>query len=373
MATLTSFGQEVAKHLDQAQLDHLSQIHSNDEYLESDDPLFETLLNILIGEVSPEDWNHNTAGVRDDPGEYIDYVMDNMFKGDKSKWWEGGESAQLSHLISIIDEDNLSNVAKKQNAEKANIADIRKKLQTTRTIRTVKSENPEEPDRTTITIDDPKSNTKAVEKISADPRIATTTTITTKQVGGDFNKELDHVLADVDTGTIVPESEEDNSKEINEDLNANDLENLVNGTIFVDKHQSKLGEDKDVIVLAMEVKNGDAANDLMTFIERGYTDVIDADSISSENIDGDYVVFVEFERKETFKDVLSEMLGGVEKLTGINEWAFKHYKSSRTLTMEELHETLPVTPEAYDAFLAKEKNIRDQLEQLKINARVPMK
>ena len=40
---------------------------------------FETLLGILITEVSPEDWNHNTAGVRDDPGEYIDYVMENMF------------------------------------------------------------------------------------------------------------------------------------------------------------------------------------------------------------------------------------------------------------------------------------------------------
>jgi len=110
----------------------------------------------------------------------------------------------------------------------------------------------------------------------------------------------------------------------------------------------------------------------MTFIERGYTDVIDADHISSENIDGDFVGFVEFERKETFKDVLSEMLDGVERLSGVDNWSFKHYKSNRTLTMEELHETLPVTPEAYDAFLAKEKNIRDQLEQLKINARVPM-
>ena len=159
---------------------------------------------------------------------------------------------------------------------------------------------------------------------------------------------------------------------INEDLKSLDLENLVNDTIFVDKHKSKLGEDKDVIVLAMEVKNNDAAKDLMTFIERGYTDVIDADHISSENIDGDFVVFVEFERKETFKDVLSEMLDGVERLSGVDNWSFKHYKSNRTLTMEELHETLPVTPEAYDAFLAKEKNIRDQLEQLKINARVPM-
>jgi hypothetical protein len=152
-----------------------------------------------------------------------------------------------------------------------------------------------------------------------------------------------------------------------------DLASLINSRIFVDKHKSKLGEDKDVIVLAMEVKNSDAAKDLMTFIERGYTDVIDADNINSENIDGDFMVFVEFERKETFKDVLSEMLEGVERLTGIDDWTFKHYKSSKTLTMEELHGRLPITPEEYDSFLSKEQNIRDQLQQLKINARVPMK
>ena len=73
------------------------------------------------------------------------------------------------------------------------------------------------------------------------------------------------------------------------------------------------------------------------------------------------------------KNVLSEMLGGVEKLTGINDWSFNHYKSSKTLTMEELHERLPITPEDYDSFLSKEQNIKDQLQQLKINARVPMK
>ena len=342
-----------------------------------------------------------------------------------------------------IAEDNLSNVGKKQKAEIADIAKIRKDLQTTKTIVTKKSEDPTEVDTTTVTIVDPKSDTKAVEKLSADPTVPTTTTITTKEVGGDFDNELDHVLADVDTGSVVPESKVEEAykkgrprrkgnwpgrgriqeeagdnrdrllelvvagqldpmmaltmcakwmtndevgemldanelserfiENINEDLKPMDLENLINGTISVDKHTSKLGEDKDVIVLAMEVKNNDAANDLMTFIERGYTDVIDADSISSENIDGDYMVFVEFERKDTFKNVLSEMLGGVEKLTGINDWSFKHYKSSRTLTMEELHEKLPITPEDYDAFLANEQSIKDQLQKLRISARVPMK
>ena len=252
-------------------------------------------------------------------------------------------------------EDNLSNVAKKKIKEKANIAKIRDNLRPTK--KTVTKRVDGEPDITTITTNDPKSNTTARKVISADPTIPVTDTITTQEIGGDFSSDLTHL----------------GESPINEDLNALDLADLVNSTIFVDKHKSKLGEDKDVIVLAMEVKNNDAAKDLMSFVERGYTDVIDADNISSENIDGDYVLFIEFERKDTFKDVLSEMLTGVEKLTGIDNWSFKHYKSSKTLTMEELHNTLPVTPEQYDSFLAKEQNIKDQLQQLRINARVPMK
>ena len=257
--------------------------------------------------------------------------------------------------LNKITEDNLSNVAKKKRAEKADIAKIRNDLQTTK--KTVTKRVDGEPDTTTVTITNPETNTTAKKVISADPLVPVTDTITTQEIGGDFSSDLTHL----------------GEESLNEDLKSLDLENLVNDTIFVDKHKSKLGEDKDVIVLAMEVKNNDAAKDLMSFIERGYTDVIDADHISSENIDGDYIVFVEFERKDTFKDVLSEMLGGVERLTGIDNWSFKHYKSNRTLTMEELHNTLPITPEQYDSFLAKEKNIKDQLQQLKINARVPMK
>jgi len=258
-------------------------------------------------------------------------------------------------------EDNLSNVAKKQNENKVDVAQIRANIAPEPSRTVVTKEIDGHPTETVITTKDPETDTKAVKKISADPSEPITNTITTTEVGADVLVKYSDDLTHMD------------ESQINEDLHAMDLESLVNGTITVDKHKSKLGEDKEVIVLAMEVKNNDAAKDLMTFIERGYSDVIDADHISSENIDGDYVVFVEFERKDTFKNVLSEMLSGVERLTGIDEWSFKHYKSNRTLTMEELHERLPVTPDQYDSFLEKEKNIKDQLQQLKINARVPMK
>jgi len=340
---LTSFGNIVAKELTPYELKILATTHEGGGYVEHGEPLFDKLLDIFL-EISPEDFNK----IGDDPSEYIDFQVDEMFQGDEPKWWAGGESEE-------VHENSLNNVVRAQRSKKADVEKIRADLQQTRTVVTkeIEGEAPE----TIITTKDPESNTTARKVISADPTKPVAKTVTTKEVGGNYSDELSHF----------------GESQINEDLQPMDLESLINSRIYIDKHKSKLGEDKDVIVLAMEVKNGAAAKDLMTFIERGYTDVIDADNINSENIDGDFMVFVEFERKETFKDVLSEMLDGVEKLTGINEWSFKHYKSNRTLTMEELHSTLPITAEEYDSFLAKEQNIKDQLQQLKINARVPMK
>ena len=340
---LTSFGNIVAKELTPYELKILATTHEGGGYVEHGEPLFDKLLDIFL-EISPEDFNK----IGDDPSEYIDFQVDEMFQGDEPKWWAGGESEE-------VHENSLNNVVRAQRSKKADVEKIRADLQQTRTVVTkeIEGEAPE----TIITTKDPESNTTARKVISADPTKPVAKTVTTKEVGGNYSDELSHF----------------GESQINEDLQPMDLESLINSRIYIDKHKSKLGEDKDVIVLAMEVKNGAAAKDLMTFIERGYTDVIDADNINSENIDGDFMVFVEFERKETFKDVLSEMLDGVEKLTGINEWSFKHYKSNRTLTMEELHSTLPITAEEYDSFLAKEQNIKDQLQQLRINARVPMK
>jgi len=161
--------------------------------------------------------------------------------------------------------------------------------------------------------------------------------------------------------------------QLNEDLGALDLEGLVNSIIRIDKHKSKVGDDRDIIVMAFYVKSDGAANDLVAFLEKGYTEIIDADDVSSENIDGDFVVFVESERNPAFPNMIAEVLEGIEKLTGIENWQFKLYKSEKTLSFQDLADKLPLSPEEYDSFIEKQKNILQQLEQLKINAHIPFK
>lgn len=98
-------------------------------------------------------------------------------------------------------------------------------------------------------------------------------------------------------------------------LRPNDLEGLVLKEIGIDEFQSKLGEDRDVVVIAIPVKEESAAHDLGDFIERGPFDVWDVDVSPAPGADGNYVVFVELERSHLMWGVLKDMLEHIERIT----------------------------------------------------------
>jgi hypothetical protein len=59
-------------------------------------------------------------------------------------------------------------------------------------------------------------------------------------------------------------------RNLNEGLRSGDLESYVSELFTVDQYRSKMGEDKDVIVLGFRVREKNPAIDMMEFIERGY-------------------------------------------------------------------------------------------------------
>lgn len=146
--------------------------------------------------------------------------------------------------------------------------------------------------------------------------------------------------------------------QLNEGLKAKDLEHFVNDTFLVDTYKSKMGEDKDVSVISFKVKDRLPALDLMEFIERGYGFVLDADISSGEEADGKYSVFVEIERDYKLAERIEEIIKGVTKLTGIDDWRFRYHKEwqGKNYSMEAISETVPSTPEAYISFLQESRN-----------------
>jgi hypothetical protein len=137
---------------------------------------------------------------------------------------------------------------------------------------------------------------------------------------------------------------------ITESLKANDLRHFVNKVFTIDSFKSKIGDDIDVVVLCFEVDDEDPAKDLENFIEMGYDFVLDADVSPGETDDGNYKVFVEIERGRHAAEQVREILDGVEKLSGINDFRFRYFKSfkSQDATEENLALAIPTNKEAYE-------------------------
>lgn len=147
-----------------------------------------------------------------------------------------------------------------------------------------------------------------------------------------------------------------NSKKIiQEGLRGKDLQDLVYPIFEVDTFRSKMGEDKDVCVLTFQSKDRSPAKDFMEFVEKGYHFVLDADISAGENMEGEYSIFVEMKRTPKIYENIRELLFGVSKLTGIDDWEFKYYKEKETTsaTTENLKKKIPGSSKIYEQVLQK--------------------
>ena len=125
--------------------------------------------------------------------------------------------------------------------------------------------------------------------------------------------------------------------------------NLVKETISIDQYKPKIGEANETVVVAFEVMQEGAAGDLSNLIETDVVESLDVDVSQGPNNDGNYMVFVEFERNDKLHKNIMEIMKAVSNVTEINEWKYDYYKgdSSKDLTEENLSETVLDNQEQY--------------------------
>ena len=138
--------------------------------------------------------------------------------------------------------------------------------------------------------------------------------------------------------------------QLKEGLQAGDLEGVVSPRFSIDKYKSKMGEDKNIMVLAFTVDSLAPAKDLERFAETGYSAILDADATPGTMADGKHKVFVEFARQEGVIKNIIAFLEDLKKLTNLKEFEYTYRKSENptVVTDSTLAEMIPTTPEAYD-------------------------
>jgi hypothetical protein len=140
-------------------------------------------------------------------------------------------------------------------------------------------------------------------------------------------------------------------------LRQGDLRNLVYNVLEIDSFKSKMGSDENIVTIAVSVKTKEAADDLVSFFEKGYGFILDADATSGEQADGTYKVFVELERNSDASHQIVELADGIRNLSNLDEVKFRYYKSfkSQPLTQESLDEMLPNDPSLYDIMISESR------------------
>jgi hypothetical protein len=164
------------------------------------------------------------------------------------------------------------------------------------------------------------------------------------------------------------------NNQLNENLEGGDLKRLVHDELHIDEYKSKMGEDADVCVVSFKVSGKEPAIDLVSFVEKGYDWVLDADVSSGEKEGGDYLVFVELDRTPSLPEQIYQLIADLVNLTeqDINDWRVRYFKSNseHDLTVETLGQIVPLTPEKYRVKYEKDKESDRELDQLKTAAGV---
>jgi hypothetical protein len=153
-------------------------------------------------------------------------------------------------------------------------------------------------------------------------------------------------------------------RQLSEGLEYGDLARLIHPKLHVDEFKSKMGDDADIILISFKVGGKEPATDLMNFIERGYDWVLDADVSAGELDDGEYLVFVEFEREPHLGAYILKLMDDLMNLTeqDLDQWKFQYRKSPREydLTLDNIRSVIPQSPEEYLAKYGDEENVEDE-------------
>lgn len=110
-------------------------------------------------------------------------------------------------------------------------------------------------------------------------------------------------------------------------LKNGDLAGTILPNVSIDEFEPKAGKNLDVIVVAFYLTDQDPADDLNTFIQRGFIDTLDVEVSPNTDEEGRYLVFVELSRNDSFPNKFQALLKDIENVAGPQDWKVKTYFS----------------------------------------------
>lgn len=137
---------------------------------------------------------------------------------------------------------------------------------------------------------------------------------------------------------------------LNEALDYLDMQDQIDDTITIDEYAAKIGSDRDIVTVTFKVHSKLAADDLVTWLERGYEFVLDASVSDGELEPGVWLVFVEMDRRSKVPERIITILGDLETLTGlrVKDWNVDIEGDTYDADEEILRQKMILNPNEYE-------------------------
>lgn len=141
-----------------------------------------------------------------------------------------------------------------------------------------------------------------------------------------------------------------------------DLEGQIKDVITVDEYAAKMGKDSDIVTITFTLNSKLAAQDIVTWFERGYDFVLDASVSDGEIEPGKWLVFVEMQRRSKVPERICRLLSDLETLTGLElqDWTIDIEGEEIPADKELISQKVILNPNEY-------KEEKEKLEDEKLN------
>ena len=160
---------------------------------------------------------------------------------------------------------------------------------------------------------------------------------------------------------------------LNEGLDYHDLEGQMIPTVTVDEYAAHMGNDSEIVTLAFTIKSESAGNDLVDWFERGYDFVLDAQVSEGEVKPGQFLVFVEMNRRSSVPKRIIELLDDLETLTAIpvKDWTIIVDEEEYYPEEEVLKQVITISPHDYrEEVEVEEEEINEMRERAGLEVKV---
>lgn len=150
-----------------------------------------------------------------------------------------------------------------------------------------------------------------------------------------------------------------------------DLKGQLKDKITIDEYAAKMGKDSDIVTVTFTTHSKLAAQDLVTWFERGYDFVLDASVSDGEIEPGKWLVFVEMDRRSKVPNRIIKLLSDLETLTGLakNDWTVEIEGDEYEANEETLREKMILNPNEYEKYKETEEEESDEdLNEMRLRA-----